>query len=248
MATESPPWRQAISIWIACATLGAALGIGWAAEADHAPWTTYYTPDCGAPYDCTRWSEGNRDDVDWKFTEGVPTGAFRDRVKDGAVAWNQVTGSNFKFDWNSGDYADFDPACQENRPYEKNAIHYRDTGVDVIGIVKTCGTPNGGIHDFQLSLDSNLPGSATWYAGTGSTPSSQFDVWAAATHEFGHATGFDLHFYWDSDPSLCGPLVNWPQKQTMCTAGSDIDNLLGRNSFRTLEWHDKSTFKDAYPA
>jgi hypothetical protein len=59
------------------------------------------------------------------------------------------------------------------------------------------------IYSAELSLNSNPD--IGWYKGTGSpTPSTDFDVWGVATHEFGNATGTwgsNNHFQ-NGDPGI----------------------------------------------
>jgi hypothetical protein len=198
----------------------------------------YYCLDIDDDQPGCKWSVDNRDNVNWKFVNGVPT-AMRDRIKDGAQEWNAVTGTdNFRFDWNSGDYSAFAWLNQcpnaDSSNYEKNGIHW--TSINAAGMAVTCATPGGGLHDFQMVLDSDLD----WYSGTGDPPSNKVDTWSTATHEFGHATGWDKHFI---NNTMC-PSNDRPSWQTMCAA--DSGDLPGARYARTLEAHDIDTFQDAY--
>jgi hypothetical protein len=74
------------------------------------------------------------------------------------------------------------------------------------------------------------------------TPNDKVDTWAVSAHEFGHAGGFGsgdsglAHFPGDS--SICD--LGAP-KQTMCQGLP-----YGAQFWRSLEEHDKHTFRNAY--
>ena len=48
-------------------------------------------------YYITSWGPDDVPDINWRFTEQVPTGNFRDRVENGAVQWNNVSGIDFNW-------------------------------------------------------------------------------------------------------------------------------------------------------
>lgn len=76
----------------------------------------------------------------------------------------------------------------------------------------------------------------TWYTGAGTPPEGEPDLWGTATHELGHAAGFEGHF---TGNELC-PATS--ARHTMC-GGWLISHL---PYARTLEVHDKHSIAAAY--
>lgn len=181
-----------------------------------------------ADYYNSKWQRDRS--VEWRFTAGVPDTAFRDRVRDGAGRWNSL-GPSMHFDKLSGDYANFDPyVCPGS--YQKDGVHRRYLSGDTLAVTLTCrfsGTSE--LYSFQIVFDEGR----SWYNGTGTPGSNEFDTEGVATHEFGHATGWSGHFgdSWD----VCQP----PDKHTMCPTIAP-----GTIGARALEEHDKHTFVNAY--
>ncbi|HEX7169063.1 MAG TPA: hypothetical protein VF230_18945, partial [Acidimicrobiales bacterium] len=69
-----------------------------------------------------------------------------------------------------------------------------------------------------------------------------FDVWAVASHEFGHVTGWGGEHYTPAPDAgvLCDE--GSQQKHTMCPGIATSNQRM-----RTLEAHDIGTFNNAYP-
>jgi hypothetical protein len=181
------------------------------------------------------WHTGERD-VDWHFDLNFPaTDNWRIRVKDGASEWNALNES-MSFDFVSGDISNVDfydcPSTLHRDVIFREQIG--DGSGGILAQTRSCAFngDNTRIKTFNVRFDK----AEDWYTGTG-TPSTPTDLWGAATHEFGHATGFGLgqaatHFSsadCDSSP-----------KQTMCPGVPSGYVLL------SLEFHDKHTFRDRY--
>ncbi len=177
----------------------------------------------------------------WSFTTTFPGGAFRDRVRNGSSEWNaQYEGMLFS---EVGQVADYDSlTCPAT--FGKNGVHYRSVpempGRDSLAVTLTCvftGTTE--IANTNITFDSkNL-----WHTGTGVPAPGLIDAWSVATHEWGHATGFD------------GPYENghFDPYESICTAGSPqtmcpfyVPPTLTDPKQRTLAGHDSHTFKGAY--
>jgi hypothetical protein len=82
-----------------------------------------------------------------------------------------------------------------------------------------------------INHDDDIP----WFQGTGTPGASQFDLWSAMVHEFGHAVGIIEHIV-DVDCTHPGAL-------TMC--GSKGLHK-GTTEMRTLEPHEDADFTNAY--
>lgn len=114
------------------------------------------------------------------------------------------------------------------------------TGVCVVFLDGDPSTPAGNsIVRFFMDVDSQ----ERWYAGTGSTPSTEVDLYGVLTHEFGHATGG-----WGPDLST-GADQHWGSGTALCD--SDLHTMCpaiptGNSQWRTLEAHDIHTFEAAY--
>lgn len=227
---------------ILLAVLGSVFGLSYAASA-HPNWNPY----------TAYWSNTNDDNVNWRFSEVFPSNAARDRVREGADGWGDVGSSvlDFDYDWFSSDYAEFTYplSCPENpdgtlnRPYEKDAVHQYDIDGAGPAITVSCYTPNGGIHDFQITFDAS-DGRYNWYNTTGNPGTDQLDRMSVAIHEFGHATGWDPHFDQGPTPAAdCEGATG--TRQTMCGGKPEYWNQ-GMTWQRTLEEHDKHELQDAY--
>lgn len=170
------------------------------------------------------------------FHDEVPQGTgFRNRVEDGAQEWNGLDttlkfrqgGVNVSWAWNA--------SCQGPG---KNSIHWRN--LDALALATRCvytANPDR-ISEFRIAFDE----SRDWHVGTGPPGSSEFDTWSVSAHEFGHAGGFGSggppNVHWDGGGALC---PSAPNDHTMCPT-----NTRGTQSQRSLEEHDRHTFRDRY--
>lgn len=215
-------------IALACCVVVAALTASATSSRAHSA-VNYYS---------TSWGPDDVPNINWRFTEQVPTGNFRDRVVDGTLEWNNVGAVPFNWVKVTPEYANFNPNPSDctTIAHEKNGVHYRSVPSGFVAYTHTC-SESGFLRSTQVVFSS----SNSWYSGTSTPGSTQSDVWAFAAHEFGHATGGWLnnsiggHF---GGSTLC-PSDN--TKHTMCAS---IFN--GTNYQRSLEFHDSETFDNAY--
>lgn len=168
--------------------------------------------------------------VEWSFTKGYPArGGRRNRVKDAARAWNRL-GQPMRFVWRK-DIDNLDPRRCPSRE-QKDGVHWRIIDGNGNTLAETYRCYAGGrLHSFQITFDKQ----ERWYGGKAKPPRGRFDLWSVAAHEFGHATGFSGHF--SAGTRLC----KGSGQNTMCP-------LIRRGSraWRTLERHDRDTFRNAY--
>lgn len=211
---------------LACSVVVATLLVGALAASSGAHSSTTYYP--------AFWQSSL--DVHWKFEEAVPATLIRERIKDGADKWTNLSPvMNFVKD--SGDYANFAFSSCPN-DYQKNGVHWEniDGAMGTIASVRRCLVSNE-IFTFQMRYDS----SESWYNLLDTpTDSDKYDSLAAATHEFGHATGFSGPYsngHFDPTADICTGV-----QQTMCPGTSK-----GNWNKRTLEEHDTHTFTNQYP-
>jgi hypothetical protein len=98
------------------------------------------------------------------------------------------------------------------------------------------------MYSFQMIFDSD----ETWNMDPSRKPSTfETDMWAAASHEFGHAGGRitggpDDEGHWPENSRLCPDLLD-DRRHTMCPSYDFIGVVM-----RTLEHHDIDTFRNAY--
>lgn len=198
--------------------------------------------------------------VAWRFTQGFTTTAtFRQRIRDGANAWNNPAGGNPQpLQWweNTNTFNDFDPDTCPDKWYQQNGIHWRviDGAAQTLGYVQACWFTNAGGVAQLLSTNMVIDRQESWYSGTGTPGLTQFDLWSVASHERGHMSGSlrgqapegdgQGHFL-EADNTICGALAG-SNRATMCPA-----ILIGDNQQRDLEggpnnWHDTHTFQAAY--
>lgn len=192
--------------------------------------------------------------VDWRFVDNVPTSA-RSRVRDGADDWSSLAASmDFFYPTQQADYSNLDwPNCDPNvnsDTYQKDKIGWSDFGSpgwhtsEALAVTLICDLGTGYLWQFKIAFNADAP----WYMGTGNTPSDQDELWGTAAHEFGHATGRtiggDGQGHFPAGSALC-PTPNDPNfatdYHTMCPF-----IWTGTSVSRSLETHDKDTFKDAY--
>ena len=111
----------------------------------------------------------------------------------------------------------------------------------VLGDTFDCpASGTGNITEFWIRFDSDNAADFHWPGHPPDDPpiqSDEFDGWALASHEFGHATGFNGHI--GASTSLCDP--GNIDLHTMCAS---IFQGLARQ--RVLEVHDVDTFQSVY--
>lgn len=187
---------------------------------------------------------------DWAFTASFPTGAKRDRVRNGIAQWNNLGEPQ---QWREvSQRTDYNPdVCPPT--YGMNSIHWRnipDDSVGALAYVQRC-TFSGSteIYSANMVFDS----SRSWYDGTGDAPDGfanqicslppgcENDFWSVASHEWGHMTGFSGPFHnghFNNSETIC---AGNDGQHTMCPA---IE--IGTERMRTLEDHDRHTFQNSY--
>lgn len=181
-----------------------------------------------------RWKAGERFQV-YEYQTLVPSGNFRERIRNGAQAWNSLP-PEVHFTDGSVNLNVSHGQCDANRQAGENGVYY--AGIDgkdgVLANTAYCvweSEPTK-LYAFSIKFDN----AENWYSGTGTPGGSQYDTHGVAAHEFGHATGFTTH--WAVGPPLCNADS---KKHTMCPAIGT-----GSTIWRSLEEHDVHTFENAY--
>lgn len=192
--------------------------------------------------------------VGWRFADGFPSGDdIRARVKDGPRAWNDLN-TNLSFNFQDGQ-PDYDPFPADQCPSlgadEKDALHWGSLSPGVLASTYVCtffeagGSDTDSIHSFQIKFNSDVD----FYTGAGDPGSNQIDLWSVAVHEFGHATGRactrgSLTIAGDG----CGHFINSPLCDRTVSSYHTMCRFIffGKTWSRTLEEHDKDTFRNAY--
>jgi Matrixin len=134
------------------------------------------------------WYQQSDRNVTWKFKANVPNTAVRDRIIDAPKAWNQTNG-DMVFDKQVADVANVNWG---DCPAPGNSVvfwtHIDGPVGDYLADSHWCDyVDTNYIKTFQIRFDDE----EAWYLGTSTPPpSDKYDLQAAATHEFGHATGF----------------------------------------------------------
>ena len=185
------------------------------------------------------------DTVTWHFTTGFPEGGGqRDSVREGADQWTNTPNANFN--WNEGnEHANWATTTDCSNTWAlglgNNTINWKPIdgrGGDV-GREFDCGNGSGGMTKFWIKFDSDDAADFHWPGHPPDDPpiqAGEVDGWAVASHEFGHATGFEAHI---TAASLCQSAgIDY---HTMC-----LGILVGFARQRTLEVHDVDDFKDRY--
>jgi len=181
-------------------------------------------------YTSTKWPAApvQTNEPYW-LASGVP---FLARVEasivNGANQWNSLN-EPVRFahqGWSNQSIISF-PNCPSNT---NSYVFQRDIGSN-LAETYTCGNP---VNSFIMTFDSNPP--QPWYSDSGSPPANSYDRWSTSSHEFGHATGWVVH--WPDTSSRC--LVD-ANRLTMCSSVPQ-----GTSMMRTLGDHDIHTFQAAY--
>jgi matrixin len=176
--------------------------------------------------------------VNWGFTEGFPNNAFRDRVREAATEWNDEN-QTMTFHRRTTDYADFDETACPNS-YQKNGIHWHTIdGADGFW-AKTFGCVFSSDPSELYSKSVRFDSAEAWYLGTDDPGAWQYDALGAATHEFGHVTGFFGPYaigHFDPDAPICTTVP----KHTMCPYMAS-----GEKFMRLLAEHDQEVFGARY--
>ena len=142
--------------------------------------------------------------------------SWRTAVWNGAVQWNNVTPSPFK--WNATDSSINDVFL--------GSID----GANNTLAVTTWSCALGVMAWMDIKFDT----AESWYTGTGTPSTSQFDAWSVAAHEFGHGLGLG-----HTNVSCSGSESSRP---TMCPSYSK-----GKTYFRSLHSDDKNGLNYIYP-
>lgn len=185
--------------------------------------------------------------VGWRFDEDFPTGGgIRRAVLYGSRQWNQAdAGLRFRHRRGEVEAGRVDPC---SAPLGRNVVDWRpiDGPGGKLAVTVVCSFGGGSGSNQMQSFHMVFDRDEMWHTDPLSLPPPfAVDVWAVASHEFGHATGRitggpggEGHFPERSD--LCPDLLN-PRRHTMCPSYDLVGVYM-----RTLEWHDVDTFKRAY--
>ena len=217
----------------AAAATSAPLAPAGAAQAAAHPSSFYYVAG--------KWPAGQS--VSYGLHAGFPGDSnWSGRVYDAKQGWNNVAGaSEPKFYWVLADYqfyGYYNQPCTLLSGYYSAIVFHQvldSLGSNVIGYSQSCNS--GGTRIAQtVAFDSS---GTFWYIGTGATTSGWMDLWSAAAHEWGHATGFQNHLA-DGEAGVCPAWEN-VVRNTMCPAV-----FPGLYPMRDPNTHDIHTFTAAY--
>ena len=238
-----------------------ASGIASQAALAHNPRSIYHDPSL-------RWpAEG--DQLPFMFNSTVPKGRWRTRITAGALQWNRL---QRRVQFIPGDPDKSHTGAPTFKcPTKKKApsIIYRTAFSGkrerYIGLNLLCRNTEGTPLYFRQLYNADT----AWWTdpnSNGRIPSDRYDLWAAASHEMGHATGWGPH-YDDDGPDdggakdfkpYCRSYENqetaddvsytlspgeglYSSKQTMCYA-----TTAGSTHQRGLGVHDRGTFSSAF--
>lgn len=196
----------------------------------------------------SRWYEARwiSRSVRWRLDNDFPRGnGIRRAVLKGSRQWNKAQ-TRLRFRRRSPREAGGVEPCRRRRG--NNFIHWKriDGPGGKLALTVTCTFGDGAgpneMYSFEMIFDREEP----WHTDPSSRPDPlEVDLWAVASHEFGHAGGRisggpngDGHF--SESSRFCPGLVN-PRRHTMCPSHDVI-----AVEMRTLEKHDIDVFRRAY--
>lgn len=192
--------------------------------------------DAGIYYGTVRWPNGVFQP--YFIATGVPTQSrVNTAITNGAAQWNSLNEPmHFSYQGRSTQSIIVFPNCPANG---HSYVFQRD----ISGSLATTYVCDSGANHaaFILTFDIN-PGGLVWHSNTSAPPSGSYDRWSAASHEFGHATGFGTaagtQQHWPADSTRC---VENSTKLTMCPSMAPKTSMM-----RDLGDHDIHTFQAAY--
>ncbi len=191
------------------------------------------------------WGPGSLTDINFKYNDQFPTGAWRNRIEDAVTKWNDVQPNQISFQSLPNDNSKNYSADCSHYSQEEDVVYYLDFGQSFYGWSPACYLANGNIKQFVMVFNSYW----NWNRQTSDPGNTEIDALSTAVHEFGHAGGFYGHFSDTSAGGTC-PLGDYSGWQTMCDSVGNLtggtDNELGKKFRRTLESHDEHTFDNAY--
>jgi hypothetical protein len=209
-----------------------------------------------------------RDRVEFRFHTSVPKGRWRARISNGAQEWNRYDRRLVFAPPASGEpSATTEPkfACPALSDTPRPSIVFRSAQAAFAANFTCMKKSDGRPFYFRMFFDPTFK----WWTDPNNNrkiPFDRYDVQSAATHEFGHATGWGPHY--DDNPddpegpkvfkSYCriyrdqtnpNDRVNGTRRQdniftgqqTMCSRMAS-----GGVHLRTLGSHDRGTFRNAY--
>jgi hypothetical protein len=200
-------------------------------------------------YQRGRWKECGAScaggQIPFFFTASFPTGAWRERVRNGVQAWNALRPARYR--WleypPTGDFeavTTCPPVPRRNGVHLRHLANYRDQAGDLgrfLAVTKICSyvSDPSRIHSANVIFDA----ADNWSTEATKPPNESYsDVQGVAAHEFGHGSGHTAH--WDAAATICTGAGGMPI-HTMC-AGAPGSSALRRS----LEEHDRHTFLTAY--
>ncbi len=195
----------------------------------------------------TLWRAGNRDQR-YEFARNFPVGALRARVEDAARGWNHLGPTlHFERGGTMRGRTIFQDCSSAGKGHAANTIYWEQIDGQTAFSASTwaqttyCLSRSGrAIRSIAIRFDKQ----EKWYKGR-HKPGSRLDMWSAATHEWGHASGFGLvgspdHFA-EVDGTCPSIARDSPDRETMCPS-----SRYGTVYERSPGLHDRHTFAAAY--
>jgi hypothetical protein len=163
---------------------------------------------------------------------------------EGFVAWNNL---NQRLRWIQGgfDVGYFDPvnSCAANGIFYLDAGINPNTGRERLGVTHICRYSANICRLAATKIIMDVRND--WYTLTNSPASNQYDFRSVATHEAGHASGFNggapcpsIDGHWADAASIC---QNNPSHHTMCSS-----TFIGTSWDRSLGTHEVTAFNARY--
>lgn len=194
-------------------------------------------------YKAPKWPTGAS--ISYGLNSGWPDGYFDydDRILNAKNQWYQYAGSaEPKAYWTLNDYVSYGSAafpCQMTSGTNTVVVFWMDLdgfSTGYLGATWSCADPNNSARRIRASIA--IDNDRSWYIGTGDAPSNQPDLWAVASHEWGHAFGA-AHFA-EGESGVCPQYEN-TVRHVMCPSIA-----LGYEVQRHPKTHDIHTFQAAW--
>lgn len=173
------------------------------------------------------------------------TAARRDRNLESAAAWTNVANADFSWLY-AGEVSDLSESDPCANGFEENTFNWVDIdgaydpatgGGSIAGEATYCYYTDLIRGPYMKNAMVRYDQDENWYMGTGTPGSTQVDLLSVATHEIGHATGWNPRFQQFS--SECPPTTD--PIHVMCPV-----LYVGYAQGRALMTHDVHTFESVY--
>lgn len=194
-------------------------------------------------YKSPKWPTGTL--ISYGLNVGFPDSFFDydNRILDAKNQWFQYAGpAEPQAYWSLSDYVQYGPfqsPCLMTSGTNTVVVFWENLdgySPGYAGMMWACADPNNAARRLRASIV--MDSTRQWYIGTGDAPGTTTDLWAAASHEWGHALG--AAHWTELETGVCPKYENLV-RHVMCPSIA-----MGYEVQRHPRTHDIHTFQAAW--